>query len=147
MGLRSRLRGARVYFDTVVFIYLLEGFSAYRTALFDIRDAIVAGETEIVTSELTLCELLVPLFRAGRSDLVLLYRQFVEESGAFRLCPTTRETYVRGSLYRAEFGLKTPDAVHVATAVEAGCDLLLSNDRTMRTPKTIEIVRLSQFAT
>ncbi len=76
MGLRDKLRGKRVYFDANIFIYLMEGFASLAHDLNEIRDSIAHGESSICTSELTLCEVLVPAFRANNTSLLALYRQF-----------------------------------------------------------------------
>jgi predicted nucleic acid-binding protein len=142
MGLREDLKGKRVYFDANVFIYLMEGYPALEASLRDIRDSIFHGESNICTSELTLCEVLVPAFRANNTGLLALYRQFIEDSGAFELIPTTRETYIRASLLRAQFGLKTPDAIHMATAIESGCSAFLTNDKSLKAPIGITILSM-----
>jgi uncharacterized protein len=142
MGLRDDLKGKRVYFDANVFIYLIEGYPTLETSLRDIRDSIFHGESNICTSELTLCEVLVPAFRANNTALLALYREFIEESGAFELIQTTRETYVRASLLRAQLGLKTPDAIHLATAIECGCKAFLSNDKQLKGTKEIEMLTM-----
>ena len=142
MGIRQAIKAKRVYFDTNVFIYLIEGYAVFETSLNEIRDSIFHREAEIFTSELTLCEVLVSPFRSNNSELALLYRQFLEESGAFTLLPTTRETYIRASLYRAQIGLKMADAIHVATAVENGCEVFVSNDAGLKPPKGMELVGL-----
>jgi predicted nucleic acid-binding protein len=141
LGLRERLKGKRVYFDANVFIYLMEGFPALDAELNDIRDSIFHGESEICTSELTLCEVLVPAFRANDTRVLALYRQFIEDSGAFELVPTTRNTYVRAGLLRAQQGLKTPDAIHMASAIESGCTAFLTNDRPLKAPRDIAVLR------
>jgi predicted nucleic acid-binding protein len=142
VGLRQRLKGRRVYFDANVFIYLMEGYAKLEASLSAIRDSIHNREARIFTSELTLCEVLVPAFRSERTELLKLYRQFIEESGAFELVPTSRETYVRASLIRAQLGLKTPDAVHMATALEAECSVFVTNDKPLKAPKSMEIILL-----
>ncbi len=140
MGLRDKLRDKRVYFDSNIFIYLMEGFASLAHDLNDIRDSIAHGESSICTSELTLCEVLVPAFRANNTRLLALYRQFIEDSGAFELVPTTRETYVRASLFRAQLNLKTPDAIHMASAIQSGCTAFLTNDKSLKAPKDIEVI-------
>lgn len=143
MGLRDALVGKRVYFDSNIFIYLIEGFRALESQLLQLRDCIASGESEIVTSELTLCEVLVAPFRRNDNALAARYRQFIEASGAFNLLTTRRQTYVLASLYRAQFGMKTPDAVHMATATEADCDVFVTNDTKIKAPRRMEVLSLS----
>jgi predicted nucleic acid-binding protein len=142
MGLRQALKGKTVYFDANIFIYMMEGFPSMETQLREIRDSIYHQESQICTSELTLCEVLVPAFRSNNTELLSLYRRFIEDSGAFELVPTTREIYVRASLLRAQLGLKTPDAIHVASAVDFGCKIFLTNDKPIKVPKDIKILTL-----
>lgn len=143
MGIRDALRAKRVYFDSNIFIYLSEGFRALEPQLLQLRDSIALAESRIVTSELTLCEVLVVPFRRNDSALVAQYRQFIEASGAFDLKATGRHTYVLASLYRAQLGMKTADALHMATATEADCDVFLTNDAKIKAPRRIEVLSLS----
>ena len=133
MGLRDELKGNQVYFDTNIFVYLIEGFAAFEVSLRKIRDSIYHGESRICTSELTLCEVLVPAFRTNNTELLMLYRRFIEDSGAFELIPTTREICIRASLLRAQLGLKTPDSIHVSSAIESGCTAFLTNHNLLKT--------------
>lgn len=142
MGLRQAIEGKRVYFDTNVFIYLVEGYAAFETSLNDIRDSIFHQEAEIFTSELTLCEVLLVPFRSNNTELVNIYRQLIQESGAFNLLPTKLETYIRASLFRAQMGLKMADAIHMATAVEWRCEVFVSNDTGLKVPKGMALVGL-----
>jgi predicted nucleic acid-binding protein len=142
MGIRQAIKGKRVYFDTNVFIYLVEGYVDFETSLNEIRESILHQEAEIFTSELTLCEVLVLPFRSNNTEFVNIYRQFIEDSGAFNLIPTTRETYIRASLFRAQMRLKMADSIHVATAVECGSDIFVSNDTGLKVPKGMKLVGL-----
>ena len=142
MGIRQAIKGKRAYFDTNVFIYLIEGYAAFEASLDEIRQSILRREAEVFTSELTLCEVLVLPFRSHNTELAHIYRQFIEESGAFTLLSTTRETYIRASLFRAQMGLKMADAIHMATAVENGCEVFVSNDSGLKTPKGMELMGL-----
>ncbi len=58
-SLFERVRGRRVYFDTGVFIYALEDEPATQAQMLPLFAALDAGEVEVVTSELTLAEVLV----------------------------------------------------------------------------------------
>jgi predicted nucleic acid-binding protein len=142
MGIRRDIKGKRVYFDTNVFIYLVEGYAAFQTSLNEIRESTLHQEAEIFTSELTLFEVFVLPFRSNNTEVVNIYRQLIEESGAFILLPTKRETYIRASLIRAQMGLKMADAIHMATAVEYGCEVFVSNDTGLKVPKGMALVGL-----
>ena len=142
MGIRQKLNGKRAYFDSNVFIYLMEGFVSFEASLNEIREAILNREVQVFTSELTLCEVLVAPFRDEKAELVLMYKNFIEESGAFQLLPTTKETYFRASLIRAKSRLKTADAIHVATAMNAVCNVFVTNDKAIKLPHGIERIEL-----
>lgn len=142
MGLRDELKGKRVYFDANIFIYLIEGFPSLEKNLGEIRDSIFHNECRILSSELTLCEVLVPAFRTENSELLMLYCKFIEESGAFELIPTAREIYIRASLLRAQLGLKIPDAIHVSSAIESGCTAFLTNDKSLKVPKGMSVLHI-----
>ncbi len=45
-----------------------------------------------------------------------------------------RAILIEAAHLQARLGLRLPDAIHVATAVAAGCDVLLSNDRRLKVP-------------
>ena len=144
MSLHEKLRGKRVYFDANIFIYLVEGFRELEAQLETIRASILNAECIVFTSELTLAEVLVAPFQLGNAELVTNNRNFIEASGAFTLLPTTRETYIRASLYRAKFNMKTPDAIHMASAVEARCEVFVSNDKGIKAPTGIEMVLIGE---
>jgi predicted nucleic acid-binding protein len=142
MGIRADLKGQRAYFDSNIFIYLMEGFAGFEDVLADIRQSILNREADVLSSELSLCEVLVAPFRASNAELAKTYRNFLETSGAFQLVPTSREIYVSASFLRAEARLKTADAIHVATAVQAGCTVFVSNDLDIRLPKGLRHIKL-----
>jgi predicted nucleic acid-binding protein len=50
--------------------------------------------------------------------------------------------YDRAAEIRAQHGFKTPDAIHLAAAIESGCDRFLTNDRRLArfTGITVEIM-------
>lgn len=124
----------------MVFIYLVEGFAEVQAGLNDIRDCLLHGEADVFTSHLSLCEALVHPFRANDADRAAAYRGLMEHSGAFTLVPATLDIWLKASLYSAQQGLKTPDALHVASAIDAGCEIFLTNDRRIATPEGLQVV-------
>ena len=47
----------------------------------------------------------------------------------------------------AETGLKTPDALHAATAIRAECTLFITNDNDFRRVRDLPVVVLDDFLT
>jgi predicted nucleic acid-binding protein len=45
----------------------------------------------------------------------------------------------------ARYNLRTPDALHVATAIEAGCEAFLTNDSTLKRVREIRVLPLDEL--
>lgn len=116
----------RVFWDTNLFIYLWED-SAARARMESLVAWQSAHEAEVVTSCLTLGELLVRPLQRRRDDLVAQY------TGAFaqiHLLEFDRNAAFRFAQLRATYPrLAAPDAVQLACAASAGIDLFVTNDR------------------
>ena len=65
MGLKDALRGKRVYFDTNIFIHLLEGSEQFEAAMLDIRDLIADDGIQVSSCDLIFTEML-PLHARNR---------------------------------------------------------------------------------
>ncbi len=142
MAIARRLAGSRVYFDANILVYILEGYDRYRKQIGALREAIREAAFQPFTGEIAIMEVLVAPFKKKRMDAVVAYRRFIEESGAFGLIAATPDIYVKAAYFRAEFNLRPPDAIHVASAEAAGCRYFLTNDHRLRTPKAIAVLQL-----
>lgn len=128
-----------VYLDSNVFIYAVEGFAQHRPFIEELFRQIDGGRIDAVTSELTMAEVLVKPFEAGREDIGDLYRELLQTSGHLTVVPIDRSILMQAARYRSVLGVKLPDAIHVATALAANCDVLLSNDQKIRVPDSIAL--------
>jgi len=59
-----------------------------------------------------------------------------------QLAPVTRSVLVRATEIRARHGLRTPDAIMIATAIESDATLAVTNDRDWQKVDEIEILLL-----
>lgn len=146
MGLIPKLAGRRVYLDTNILIYLLEGSSQFEKPLLQIKQLIEYRTAEFVVSSLVFAEVLPPLAASGNRTRVNNALEFLSATGAFEIIPADAEVCTHAGMLRGIHQMKTPDAIHVATAVASRCDFLLTNDRGIRAPQGLEILILSQFA-
>jgi predicted nucleic acid-binding protein len=147
MGLLTSLLGKRVCLDTNVFIYALNGFSPYVSLLGELFDAIEAGSIVGVASELALGELLVVPFRHGDADEEQRCRGIFHTAPGIELQPVSMAVLEGAARLRAALpALRTPDAVHVATAQLASCDVFLTNDARLRVIAQLRVLLLSEMA-
>ena len=112
-----------VYLDANCIIYSYERVEPYRTQLEPLWDAVDQHLLTIITSELTLLEVLVRPLRTQNVALEAGFRRMLASSD-LRLVPVSSAVLERAAHLRAAIAtLKTPDAIHAATALEWGCNL------------------------
>jgi predicted nucleic acid-binding protein len=89
-----------------------------------------------------LAELLVLPLRQNNAAAVAAVRELLIDDGAITLLPHDRATFERAAALRAQHGLKMPDALQLATALQAGAACLVSNDRRFAGVDGMECVSL-----
>ncbi len=138
---------SRIFWDTNLFVYLVEqkGDLAERVAL--LRSRMIERGDELVTSTLTLGELLVKPMSIGDLDLMHRYEELIE-SGA-RVLPFDRLAVPNFAEIRRDRSIRAPDAIQLACAAAAGTDLFITNDRRLRRKniRGIEFIQSLEDAT
>ncbi len=114
----------RVYLDTAPVIYAVEDVAAYSSSL---RQLFAQANVALVASDLTRLECRVKPIRENDSQLLSEYDLFFAEACS-DIVALSREVIDRAAEIRAEFGFRTPDAIHLAAAVVAHCEVFLTND-------------------
>lgn len=112
-----------IYLDSCILIYAVEDDSARGAA---VRQRLAAAGDEVIAiAPLVMLECLVGPFR--KEDLALAdhYRHAFDQ---FRVLVAGVQEHVRAAELRARQGLRTPDAIHLATAQLTGCRELWTND-------------------
>jgi predicted nucleic acid-binding protein len=119
-----------IYLDANVVIRLVEGDAATRAPLVTRLAASLGMPGSLVTSRLTRLECRTKPLRAG--DLATLGQFDVFFAGVEIVLEEVSEAVIeRATDLRAKYNLKTPDALHYATAVEVGAAVFLTGDRTL----------------
>lgn len=134
--------GSRIYLDAQVVIYTVENDPVYHERMAPVWNAVEAGTAVVVSSELTLFETLIVPLRLRREDLIADFQSIWTRARA-TLLPITRDILLRAAELRAlNPALRTPDAIHCATAEAVGCAMLITNDRRMPDPGSVRVVVL-----
>lgn len=132
MGTLTPPARGTVYVDAQVVIYAVQRHPVYAPVCRPIWEAARAQSDRVVSSELALIETLVAPLRDGDAILRARFETFLLHSDT-RLLPVTQDILREGARLRASMpALKTPDAIHAATALLYGCSLFVSNDRGFR---------------
>jgi len=122
------LQGDIVGLDTTPLIYFIEESPRYIDLVRPFFEALDRGEFTVVTSVVTLLEVLVHPLRHGDDKLATQYREILLSAAGLRTVTLSAELAEKASRMRAEYGLRTPDAVQLATACHEGAVFFLTND-------------------
>jgi predicted nucleic acid-binding protein len=117
---------SRIFWDTNLFIYLFEDYGALSKATTELRKKMLARGDQLLTSTLTLGEILVKPVERGDMALCAKYEAAIT-TAAVVLPFDTKAAKVYASL-RCDRALRAPDAVQLACGAAAGIDLFVTND-------------------
>lgn len=139
-------RSARVLaLDTSAFIYHIERHPAFAPRVNTVFQEIERGRARGVTSTLTFLEVLVGPYRVGdharRIALSALLASFPGVSWVeLDLAVADRAASLRG-----KYRLRTPDAIQLATALEAGADAFLTNDQELSRVTEVPVLLMDEI--
>lgn len=99
-----------------------------------------------MTSYVTLIEVLVHPLREGRSELAEEYRNILLQSPALTAVSLDEGIAEESAGLRARYGIRTPDAIQLATAIRSGASWFLTNDAELANLPEISVLVLKQLA-
>jgi hypothetical protein len=100
-------------------------------------------QLDLVTSLVTL--LIVP-FRANNDALAGRHEAWLTSSRGIRLIDATRDQLGPASRLRAMTGMRTPDALQLNAAREAGWPAFLTSDRRLPGVPGLRVLQLASYA-
>ncbi|MBS1813817.1 MAG: PIN domain-containing protein [Acidobacteria bacterium] len=118
---------SRVFWDTMLFIYLLEGHPQYAKKCKDLMVRSYERGDQLFTSNLALGEMLAGRWQEGREATHAMRAQ-VSALG-FQFLPFDENAVDTFSQLRAMQKLKIADAIHLSCAASARVDLFLTGDK------------------
>jgi predicted nucleic acid-binding protein len=142
VGLIDSLPKGPVGIDTAIVIYLVERHELYLPVLRPLFEAADAGERELVTSAITLLEVLVVPYRAGDVVLAARYEDLLTRSRGLHFVEIDRAVLRAAAQLRGMHGVRTPDAIQIAAALARGCESFLTNDRRLSSLPNLPVVQL-----
>ena len=121
---------SRVFWDTNLFIYFLEGHSTFSPATRALRQQMLVRGDQLLTSTLTLGEVLVKPLERGDMALCRKYEEVI--AGSSLVLPFDDRAARNYASIRRDRSVRAPDALQLACAASANVDLFVTNDHRLQ---------------
>jgi len=132
--------------DTAVFIYFIEEDPRFLPIIEPLFHQADRGACTLVTSALTLLEVLVVPYRAGNRPLAARYEMLLTQSRGIQIVDISRDQLLAAAQLRAAIVVKTPDALQLAAAISFECASFVTNDRRLPSVPGLRIRQLASYA-
>jgi predicted nucleic acid-binding protein len=119
---------SRIYWDTMLFIYLLEGHPQHSSRVAHLLDRAYERGDSLYSSYLALGEVMAGAAHSSDPSASPVLRSKLNELG-FKFLPFDGGAVEPFSTLRARERLRVADAIHLACAASAGIDLFLTGDK------------------
>lgn len=119
---------SRVYWDSMVFVYWLEGHPTYAARVDHILQSMLRRGDRLCGSYLGMGEVLTGPLKHKNTTLAAKVRQLFE-GGRVEVLPFDRRVAEIFAQLRATENVTPADAIHLACAAAAGVDLFLTHDK------------------
>jgi predicted nucleic acid-binding protein len=134
-----------LFVETAPFIYFTEKRPIYVDKMRTIFRYADAKSLDVITSVITLTECLTKPLKEGDSALVNAYELLLRDTPGITLMPISQRIASEAAQLRAKYNLRTPDALHIATATVSGCDAFLTNDFGLKRVTEVQILVLDEL--
>jgi predicted nucleic acid-binding protein len=124
---------SRIFWDTNLFIYLFEDYGELSVKVQSLRKKMLVRGDQLLTSTLTLGELLVRPTEHGAADLCQQYEQALSASAV--LIPFDTQAAIQYARLRCDRSIRPPDAIQLACASVAQVDLFITNDERLHSKR------------
>jgi uncharacterized protein len=116
--------------DTNLFIYFLEGNEKFSPLTKELRKSMLARGDQLLTSTLTVGEILVKPLERGDALLGRRYEETILKSAL--VLPFDVEAARAYATIRLDRSVRAPDAIQLACAASARVDLFVTNDQRLQ---------------
>lgn len=124
---------SRVFWDTNIFIYLFENYGELSERAADLRSKMLVRADRLLTSALTLGEILVRPTEQHDLELCRKYEEAILATSI--VLPFDTKAAKNYATLRCDRSLRASDALQLACASAAGVDLFVTNDARLQSKR------------
>jgi len=146
MGLIDIIQNKTIFIDTAPLIYYIEDNNKSYSKILDLFfEMNLKMRTQLITSTISLLEVLVIPFKTNNSELAEKYKQLLCHSNTFKMWGVDTEIATKAAELRAKYRLKTPDSIQIATAICHFSDFFLTNDKQLKILSELNILIIDEL--
>lgn len=131
--------------DSSVFIYAFEQNNQFEPLCRVIFERAQAGKYHLITSAVSVAEVLVRPFQKKSIDFIEGYEAMVANLANFELVSVDYHTAKAAAQLRAEYRILLPDAIQLAAAITHQATLFITNDRALKKVRDIKVLYLKDY--
>jgi len=131
--------------ETAPFIYFVERHPTYIQRMRSVFERVDAQRLQLITSIITLTEVLVMPIENAHIHFQREYRDMLLNTEGISTLPVNVAIAEQAAELRAKYRLRTPDALHLATALVSGCDAFLTNDLALKKVTDLKVLVLDEL--
>ena len=139
-ALLARLKEQRVYIDANYLIYFLDRTEPYFEVVAPIFQACDQGDFMGFTGDAAMCEVMVHPYRKKSPSEIARGKSLFTREGFLTVLRHDADSFDLTAQIRAGSNMRMIDALHYATALQAGCRYLLTNDHNFKSGTTLEVI-------
>lgn len=145
MAWLDALKGKVVGLDTSPLIYFIQENPKYTSIVNPFFEALARRELRVVTSTITLLEVLVHPMKRNDARLATKYRSILLNTRDLSLISVNQSIAEEAARVRAVYDLYIADAIEIATALNSRATFFLTNDKRLSSISGLEVLILDEL--
>lgn len=146
MGLIQQFKNKTLFLDTAPIIYYIEENQQYIEQLDNLFNANNNKLFLFKTSIVSLIEVLIHPLRQNNINLANQYQSILCNSKTLEIIDIDINIALKTAELRARYGIKTPDAIQIATAISSDSNYFITNDLELKKLNAeIQIITLNEL--
>lgn len=129
--------------DTNIFVYVFDEDSAFHLQAKNVMGLVRNTNLVVAVSVIVYSELFSysPISEEEHKQ----YTKILEKNDQFQLVDVTLTIAKKAAYLRRKYRIKTPDALIIASAIESGAEVFVTNDERLKILQEIEVKTLNDF--
>jgi len=146
MGLIQQFENKTLFLNTAPIIYYIEENQQYIEQLDNLFNANNNKLFLFKTSIVSLIEVLIHPLRQNNITLANQYQSILCNSKTLEIIDIDINIALKTAELRARYGIKTPDAIQIATAISSGTNYFITNDLELKKlNEEIQVITLNEL--